>query len=57
MGDYRKMKNKDQLIRDTWHLQNILHNYVLEYEEVMLEKGVDSHYFKQLEGMLKEMEE
>ena len=49
------MKKPEQLIRDTWHLSNILHNYIKDYEDLMLDEGIDPHYFKQVIKMLDDL--
>lgn len=38
---------RDSLIRDNWHLNNILHNFIIDYEEELIGQGIDLNEIKE----------
>ena len=41
-----RSKLKEQLIRDTWSISNQLHNFIIDYEEALIQQGIDLKQIK-----------
>ena len=50
-----KVCKEQHILKDTWHLSNTLHNYLLDYEDLLLSKGFDPMIIKTLKDKLEDL--